>query len=135
MFYEFAIKITKDTAESSPKTQYLKVAHGIVQRIDIQFPVGCAGLAHCRLDYHRLLTFPADRTKNISSDGFIISIEGPYELFTPPYRFKATLWNTDDTYDHTVTIRVDMVESEAAIRLAKILTGLTGLLKLMGIKT
>jgi hypothetical protein len=27
---------------------------------------------------------------------------------TPPYQLQAYAWNTDDTYPHTITIRVEL---------------------------
>lgn len=134
MFYEYPITVPANTQESDPLVEYLRIAHGVIQRMYVQFPTGCAGLVHCRLDYCRLLSFPADLTKSIASDGFIVPIEGPYEIYVEPYRIEATLWNTDDTYDHTITIRIDMVEAQEVLMFAKILAGLSKFLKLVGVK-
>ena len=134
MFYEFAITVAKDTAQSSPKKQDLHLAKGIIHRIELQFPIGCAGLAHVRLRHHSFGQLPTNPSGSFASDGYPIPIDENLEFFSEPYIIKAILWNDDDTYAHTITIRVGILESKTALFFMSVLKGLSKMLKLMGIK-
>jgi hypothetical protein len=134
MFYEYAITVPASTTERSPVKQYLKLAHGIIQEIDIQFPIGCFGLAHARLEHHSFGSLPNNPQGSFATDGYIIEIKSPLEFYKAPYQVKATCWNDDDTYAHTITIRFDVVEAKAYLWLMAVLKGVEKMLKLMGIK-
>lgn len=134
MYYEFAITVSANTAESSPVEQYLKLTHGLIHHIEIQFPIGCAGLAHCQLLSPNFGSLPTNPSGDFSSDGYTIPIDENLEFFAEPYIIKARLWNDDETYPHTITIRVGMFESKTALWIISLFKGLAKMLKLMGIK-
>lgn len=99
----------KNTLEANPLEQKLKVHAGVVVRVDIMFPPGPEGLTHVRIydDGHQLWPFAlgesyASDNETISFPEFIEIIPGMTEL-----RFVG--WNEDDTYDHTVSIRISIL--------------------------
>lgn len=134
MYYDFAITVPANTTESSPKTESLKLTHGIIHRIEIQFPIGTRALAHCRLQHHSFGQLPTNLSGNFASDGFTIPIDENLEFFAAPYSIKAILWNDDDTYPHTITIRIGILESKTALFFMSVMKGLSKMLKLMGVK-
>lgn len=134
MFYEFAITVPANTTESSPKKEDLHLTKGIIHRIEIQFPIGCMGLAHCRLQHHSFGTLPTNPSGSFATDGYTIPIDENLEFFAAHYKIKAICWNDDDTYPHTITIRFGILESKTAIFFMSILKGLAKMLRLMGIK-
>lgn len=134
MFYEYAIEVPASTTEAVPVTEDLKLAHGIIQGVDVQFPIGCFGLAHCRLTHHSFGELPSNPDGDFSTDGYIVQVRSPIEFTSEPFEVKAICWNDDDTYTHTITIRFDVVETKAMMWMLGILKGLEKMLKLMGVK-
>lgn len=134
MFYEFAVSVPANTTEASPVTRYLEIAHGIITGIDIQFPIGCMGLAHCRLEHHMFGSLPTNISGSFSTDGYIISVRTPIEFYQAPYDIRATLWNDDDTYPHALTIRIDEADSKAAVWFMGLMKALERFLKMVGFK-
>lgn len=134
MYYEFAITVPANRAQSSPVEQYLQLTHGLIHHIEIQFPIGCAGLAHCQLRSPSFGSLPTNPQGSFASDGYFIPIDEHLEFFAEPYIIKAVLWNDDETYPHIITIRVGMFESKTVIWIMGIFKGMAKLLKLMGIK-
>ena len=134
MFYEFAITIPKSGDADNPKTVELHLGKGVIHHIAVQFPIGCAALAHCRLLHHSFGQLPTNRQGSFATDGYIIDVDENLEFFAEPYIIRALCWNDDDTYAHTITIRLSILESKTAIRVMKLITGLSKMLKLMGIK-
>jgi hypothetical protein len=134
MFYEFSVTVPANTAKGSPVTENLKLAHGIIIGIDVQFPIGCMGLAHAQLRHHSFGQLPTNPQGSFATDGYIIRVETPMEFTKAPYQVKAVCWNTDDTYQHIITFRFDMAETKAQIWFLSILKGLEQLLKLFKIR-
>ncbi len=134
MFYEYGVTIPKSKAETTPTTQDLRLAKGVIHKVHVQFPIGCAGLVHCRLTHHSFGELPTNPDGSFSSDGYIVSSESPLEFFKEPYIIKFIGWNEDDTYAHTVTVRFDIIESQAYIWLLSLFKGIEKMLKLVGIK-
>ena len=134
MFYDFAITIAADTAESDAVTQNLKLTKGVLHRFEVQFPAGCAGLAHIRFEQGAAHLFPTDPEGNFATDDFTIAFDDKVELVTAPFTIQAIAWNLDDTYPHTITVRIGILEGETAILLMRVIKGLVNFLKLVGVK-
>lgn len=134
MYYDFAVTVPANTAKTSPVKQALKITHGIIHRVEIQFPAGCAGLAHCKINDALHQRWPTNPPGDFSSDDFIIGIDENLEFFTEPYQLEAICWNTDDTYQHIITIRIGLLESKAALMLLSVIKGMSKMLRLMGVK-
>ena len=134
MFYDFAITVPKDTTELAPVTQVMKLTKGVVTRVEVQFPNGCAGLAHCKLLHEESQKWPTPPSTSFASDGHAIVIDENFELNTEPFSLKAVCWNEDDTFSHTLYVRVGVLRCEIAIMILKVFQGLEKMLRLMGIK-
>jgi hypothetical protein len=134
VYYEFAITVPANTAESSPVDEDLELCKGVIHRIEVQFPIGTRALTHCRLAHHSFGNLPTNNQGSFSSDGYTVPCDENLEFYSEPYVVKATLWNDDDTYEHTVTIRFGILESKTALMLLSVIKGLMKMLKLMGIK-
>lgn len=125
MFYDYAITVPKDTTESSPVEQVMKLTKGVIHRVEVQFPIGCRALAHCVILHHEHQFLPTNPQGSFASDGYIIPIDEHFELKTAPYSLKAKCWNEDDTYQHVITIRVGILPKEVITPFA----GLGGMFK------
>lgn len=134
MFYDFAITVPAGRAESTPVEQVMKLTKGVIHRVEVQFPIGCAALAHCRIYHEEHQLFPTNPPGSFATDGYTIPIDDNFELNTEPYSLKARCWNDDDTYQHIITIRVGVLRGEWAILLMKVIKGLVKFLNLVGVK-
>ncbi len=134
MYYEFAITIPANTAETSPVYQDMRLTEGIITHIEVQFPNGCAGLAHCRLLHWAAQKWPTLPANNFASDGHAIMLDENFELSTEPYELRVLCWNDDDTFDHTIYVRVGVLRGPGAVFINRLFQGLAKMLALMGIK-
>lgn len=134
MYYEFAVAVPANTTSGAPVTQVMKLTKGVVTRVEVQFPDGCAGLAHCRILHQESQKWPTPPSTSLTSAGHAIVIDENFELSDEPYQLKAVCWNEDDTYSHTLYIRVGVLRGEVAIMILKVFQGLEKMLRLMGIR-
>lgn len=113
MLFTWDIAVTSGTTKADPKTQILKIAHGIISWVSVTFPPGCQRLVHASLRFHENKIVPSTEDMYLTGDTFPIEWNEYYEAYQPPYELKAELWNEDDTYAHTVTIRVAILPRKA----------------------
>ena len=113
MIYTASITIAANTAEVDATRTVLRVGKGLVWRLEVEFPPGCAGLAHLFITDGSYQVFPATPGESFASDGSVISFDDLYLKNTPPYQFDITCWNLDQAWDHTLQVRVAMASSEA----------------------
>jgi len=118
MLFTADVTVPKSTTETAPVTQILPIAHGIITWVSVLFPPGCARLAHCVILHHEHQIAPSTEDMDLSGDTFPIVWEEYYESYQPPYELKIKAWNEDDTYPHTITIRVAVLPRKAIVALA-----------------
>ena len=134
MFYDFAIAIEANTSEAKAVEKELDLTYGIVHRIEIGFPPGCHGLAHCRIFHRRTQKWPTNTDGSFAYDDYTIPIDEHFDLTEPPHTLTAICWNDDDTYPHTITIRVGILPPETLAPLVGIGGMLKKFLHLVGIR-
>lgn len=108
MFFEYDITVPAQTAEASALRQDLDLKWGTVRRIAVQFPRGCYGLVHAQIWSGRHQIAPVNELGNIKAEDDVVEFDTEWDLMEPPYLVTAVVWNDDDSYDHTLTIRIEV---------------------------
>lgn len=133
MFYSYAIPIPAGTTEASPLITELTLSKGILHRVEIEFPAGCRGLAHCQIKEAGLhQVYPTNPTGNFASDDYVIVLDDYYDI-PSPYLLRAFAWNDDDTYPHTLLIRIGVLPTEIVSPMGGVVGALRKFLKLVGV--
>lgn len=110
MFVSERITVPANTTEATASETHVKVESNLLHYVAIQFPPGCKGLVHVRVWANEHPVFPSDPAKDIASDSHVIEGMMSHQ-FTPGYSYlNITAWNTDDTYDHTITVYASILE-------------------------
>jgi hypothetical protein len=115
MFYEQRITIQPNTTEANAYSIPLNVHPGIVKHVQVVFPPGCCGLAHLQVKYLERTIYPANINSDISGDGESISFDEDIILRDPPFEFTLVGWSEDDTYPHTIIVRMQILSEEQDI--------------------
>lgn len=133
MLFVWEIVVPKNTTRDNPEIRDLYLATGIITWYSFLFPPGCAGLVHCSVLHHNHQIVPSKlhatkritaagatvhEVKDLSGDMFPIEWTDYYELYGMPYMLEARCWNEDDTYPHTITIRIAVLPRKAILALA-----------------
>ena len=108
MLYVLALTIPANTAEAAPYEEDLKLTDGVITRVEVEFPAGCQGLVHsyARQAIHQV--FPTNPDADLCSDNHVIAWHDYQDLDTDPRVLTISGWNVDDTYDHTITVRLEL---------------------------
>lgn len=115
MQYDFAITIPANTPADAPQETELQLTAGILHSVWIEFPPGCAGLAHVQIKQPEANFLPSNPDGSFAGDSCVIPIVEYKELISGGDLLKAFAWNLDDTYPHTVTIRMGVLLEEQLV--------------------
>ena len=113
MVFSVSITTTSATAKTGAKRTFLKVSKGLVYRMEVEFPPGCCGLLHCQVFDGSYQLYPASPDDSFHSDARVIGFDDLYLKSGAPFEFVVKTWNLDDTWDHTIQVRIGMASSEA----------------------
>ena len=99
------------TEATATRTQFL-VNRGVIYRVWIMFPPGCAGLVRLRI-YHEGHPFlPVDLDAYISGDSYTYEYPVMFEVKEAPEIITIEAWNTDALYDHTIDVQFLIIPKE-----------------------
>lgn len=111
MYYEFRLTTAPNTAAAAPLETLLQLDAGVITAVELLFPPGCVGLVHLTINDELHQVWPANADADIAGDTFPIRWDDAFELRDPPYTLRADTWSDDDSYPHTVTVRIELVPS------------------------
>ena len=114
MFYAWDITIPKNTTEDNPIKKELELTHGVITKIAIKFPIGCSGMVKVRLLRFETPIMPLNRDGWVTGDGETVEATYWYELTDSPYTLNFLAISPNTQYDHTVTVRINILPPEAA---------------------
>ena len=133
MFYDFEITITAGTTTASPKVVDMKLTHGVIHAVKIDFPPGPRGEVYLAIFQGGVQRWPFNRGGYFRADNTLINFDEFLELNSEPYILTAKGWSPDANYDHTLHIQIGVIESKIALASLKLATGIEKFLKLVGI--
>ncbi len=134
MFYSYAITVPANTTAAAPVRTELKLTAGVIQRIELQFPIGTLELLRCAVKHRERQAWPSNPDGYFSSDGYVIPIDEFYPLDAAPYTLVVEAWNLDDTYAHVLSVRVGVLRPEDLERGSPLMSALRSMLRLIGLK-
>jgi len=113
LIYAATIQTEANTTEANAVRTILRVSKGLVWRIEVEFPPGCSGLAYLQIFDGAYQMFPSSIGEGAHSDAAIIGFDDLYMKSSEPFEFVIKTWNLDDTWNHTLQVRLGMASSEA----------------------
>jgi len=100
------ITLSAGGSSSNPTWTTIKVTRGVIHEINVVFPSGCAGLVYVAIYDGVHPIFPSTEGMHFRGDGETIDFKEFYELKAYPSILWIKAWNEDDTYDHTIMVRI-----------------------------
>lgn len=133
MFYDFSVSIPANTLKSAPVRQELKLTHGVITSVRLDFRQGTDHLVNLVIKQGLHQVYPTNAEGSFHLEGVYCSFEDWYELFEEPFTLTAEGWSDGTTYPHTVDVQIGLIESDIALALLKVAKALSSFLKLVGI--
>ena len=118
MFYTWNFTLPTGRTALTRTKQILPLERGTIVKCETVFPSGCCGLVYVHLNHSLHQVYPKNPDYQYVGNGETIVAGDEYEVKDEPYQLEFYGWNTDDTYLHTITIRIQLVPKREIIRLA-----------------
>jgi len=112
MIYSAEIKLETTSTLTNPTQKILKVTKGLVYKVEIQFPPGCAGLAHVGIFDGAYSCWPSTPGETFNLDGSTISFDDTYLKLAEPFQFEIWGYNDDTLWPHTIHVRIGLVSGD-----------------------
>ena len=112
MIYVEEITAPAGTSKDNPVTKDVEVTKGLVYKINIVIPSGHAGLTGLWITRGNFQVWPVVAGTFFKGDNEHIDFDDMYLVDEPPFVFKLHMFNNDDTYDHTMIVRLGLVSKE-----------------------
>jgi hypothetical protein len=106
--FVFPITIPANTPSTSPVIVTMSLTNGTVTKVDVQFPGGVIALAHVTITNGLYQVFPSNQDADFATNDETITWPENLVIDQPPFGLQVNGWNDDDTYQHTITVRVVM---------------------------
>ncbi len=134
MFYDFAIVVPANTLASAPHVETLKLTHGVITSVRLDFKHGTDHLVHVALQRGLHQVYPTNPDGDFNLDGVYCSFDDFYKLTAEPYELTVEGWSPGTTYPHVVDVQIGLIESEIALAFFKLLGAFAKFFKLVGIQ-
>jgi len=112
MIYAKDCLIDAATPATNPSHDVLNVTRGLVYKVEVEFPPGCAGLVHLAIFDGGHQAWPSSAGTDFHTDGFTISFDDTYLKLAAPYQFDIYGYSAGTLHNHTIQVRVGLVSSE-----------------------
>jgi len=112
MFYAWNFCLPANKTEAGRTKRELYLEKGTVTRCEVVLPVGCSNLVFVHINDALHQVYPKDPTYKFIGDGANIVCTDEYEIKEQPFTLQFYGWNTDEIYDHTVTVRIQLVPAK-----------------------
>jgi len=108
MDYSYAVKTTANTAKKDAVETQLKLTAGTIKQVWMVHPEGCHGLAYAAIFLGGHQLYPHNPDEAYHGNDVPMIFEDNFELESPAILTLKT-WNLDDTYDHTLYLRITVL--------------------------
>jgi len=109
MIYSFSISTPKDTSAASPLETAMPLCRGVIHQVDFYFPPGSLGMLKLRVNSAIHQIWPYNTGEFMLGDDVYFSFREHIPLLDEPYRLQAFSHNLDDTYDHSLIVRIGVL--------------------------
>lgn len=115
MLYTKEITFTSGGTVLNQISSNIKASRGVIHKIDIVFPSGCAGLVKVAIFLGIAPISPSTAGMTISGNAEIVQIPEFIDLRKDFNIITIKGFNEDDTYNHTILFRIYVLPKEVLL--------------------
>lgn len=112
MIYSANITTPANTTQSGLKTTRIHVTKGLVYKVEFYFPSGSAGMMGVAVFDGLFQVWPSSVGEFFIGEDHVVSFDDLYLKEAAPFELQCYTYNTDDTYDHAVSVRIGLMSKD-----------------------
>lgn len=106
MFYNFQLTIPPNTGKDEQISVLCPLTYGMIEKLDILFPPGPCGFVGVAVDRFNTQILPTNPDSWFISDSETITSIESIAIHDRPFEIVFRGYNLDDTYTHTIYLRI-----------------------------
>lgn len=108
MHYSFFLTVEPSNDVDNPAIETIQLASGIIENIQIFFPIGCSGVIRCCLANDSIQLLPTNQNSYYALDGNEVNANIHYDLDANTNTLYLIAWSIGSSYNHTLTLHADV---------------------------
>jgi hypothetical protein len=113
--YNVTLNVPASTAKSDPAELRVRLTVGLIVKVRVGFPDGCADLVHVAIVRGGHQVWPSNPDGDYAWNDYVYEIEASYVLDDQPLTMKIQAWNEDTANAHQVMVGFNMLPLEPTI--------------------
>jgi len=113
--YSYPFTVPANTPENDPYEVRMKVTTGILTRVMVYFPPGCALNVRLRIFYQEWQLAPVNRDGYLAGDGTLYTWSEFIPIETEPLLLTCRAWNLDTKNSHAVLVGLVILPRHAVM--------------------
>jgi hypothetical protein len=109
VIFIFPITTPASTPATAKLSTTLPLTAGKITGVGIQFPPGLCGFAHIAINQGLHQLYPANAEAAFATSEETINFAEDLDLEASECALTAYTWNEDNTYAHTITVRITLM--------------------------
>lgn len=112
MHYVVELAIPADTAEADMEKAEIRLPQGVIKKVGVFFPWGCAGMVKVKIFECEHQVWPTHLERHYSGDNILIEFPEDYELPEVWNLFSVRGWSPDTNHAHTPIVFFSVLEEK-----------------------
>ena len=115
--YLYEISIPANTSFYSPSVTDLALSPGILTRLTLGFPPGCAALLRVQILQDERVIYPSNSDNSYGWDDIFFVLE-PFLVIPEDYRMALAVraWNDDTLFSHSLLVNINVVGLDTQVQ-------------------
>jgi len=109
VYFEFEVTVPADTPKDRPHIQDLELKPGVINRMAVEFPMGCRGMVHCQIWHIDVPLWPTNPEGSIAADGVEVRWAEHTVKLEKPWILRVKAWSPGTRYSHTLRVRINLL--------------------------
>lgn len=126
MNYVVDMTIPLDTAKADMERQEIRLPKGVVKKVSIYFPWGCAGMVSIVVFEYEHQVWPTQHEKYYRGNEVLIEFPEDHDLPDEWNLFSVRGWSPGTEYEHTPIVSITVLEDKEPSWLRSVLGRLLG---------
>lgn len=115
MDYNVTLSVPAWTLKAAPAVLPVLLTKGIIVKVRVGMPDGCADLVHVVVVRGGHQVWPSNPDGNYAWNDYVHEIEASYLLDDQPLTMKVVAWNEDTAHSHNVTVGFNLLPLEPTV--------------------
>ena len=118
MYYTWNITLAAGKTFADRTRVDLKLEKGVITRCEVVFPIGCSNLVYALISDALHQVYPKNTDEQFVGHGTTVIATDEYEIKELPYQLEFYGWNTDEVYQHIITVRMQVIPRHEITRIS-----------------